>query len=101
MAFQCTLPGTADTRRTNNGRTTIPQGESQGYAKDQLGVKQGETKLLGVPWNKEEDAIQITFPALITSATKREVLGKIADVRSPRTSITHYPGAENTIQRSV
>ena len=84
MAFQCSLPGIADTRRTNNGsQPTIPQGESHSYAKDQLGVKQGETKLLSVPWNKEEDTIQITFSAPITNTTKRELLGKIAEIYDP------------------
>ena len=64
------------------GKPTIPQGESQSYAKDQLGVKQGETKLLGVPWNEEEDTIQINFPALITIAG-REVPGKITKIYDP------------------
>ena len=49
--------------QTTQGQPIIPQGERQSYAKDHLGVRQGETKLLGVPWNKEEDIIQITFPA--------------------------------------
>ena len=34
------------------GKPTIPQGESESYANYQLGVKQGETKELGIPWNK-------------------------------------------------
>ena len=46
--------------QTTQGQPIIPQGERQSYAKDHLGVRQGETKLLGVPWNKEEDTIQIT-----------------------------------------
>ena len=84
MAFQCSLPGIADTRRTNNGsQPSIPQGESQSYTKDQLGIKQGEKELLSVPWNKEEDTIQITFPAPITNTTKRELLGKIAKMYDP------------------
>ena len=70
MAFQCALPGTADTRRTNKGRTTNHP-------------RQGETKLLGVPWNKKKDTIQITFPGQITNATEREVLGKMAKIYDP------------------
>ena len=34
-------------------RPTTHQNENQSYAEDQLGVKQGETKLLGVPWTNE------------------------------------------------
>jgi len=66
--------------RRTEGQLTIPQGESQSYAKDQLRVKQRETKLLGVHWNKEEDTIQINFAAPIANATKREVLGEIAKI---------------------
>lgn len=62
---------------------TSHQIENQSYAKDQLGVKQGETRLLGVPWDKQEDTIQISFPAPIMKATKREVLGKIAKIYDP------------------
>ena len=31
------------------------------YAKEQLGVKPGETSLLGVPWDKEKDTIKVNF----------------------------------------
>ena len=69
--------------QTTEEQPTIPEDESQTYAKDQLGVKQGETKLVCVPWKKEEDTIQIIFPAPITNATKREVLGKNAKIYDP------------------
>ena len=39
-----------------------PDDGKQSYAKDQLGVKAGETKLLGLPWNKNKDTISVTFP---------------------------------------
>lgn len=65
---------------TMEERPTTHQNGSQSYAKDQLGVKQGETKLLGVPWDKREDTIQTSFPTPIMKATKREVLGKIAKI---------------------
>ena len=64
-------------------RPTSHQNENQSYAKNQLGVKQGETKLLGVPWDKREDTIQTSFPDPITKATKREVLRKIANIYNP------------------
>ena len=59
------------------------EGEVQTFAKDQLGVKGGETKLLGVPWNKAEDSIQVTFPGPTETITKREVLGKLAKIYDP------------------
>lgn len=83
-------------------RPTTHQNENQSYAKDQLGVKQGETKLLGVPWDKGEDTIQTSFPDLITKATKREVLGKIAKIYDPpKSSITNHSGREISLQSSV
>ena len=66
-----------------NVRPTTHQHENQSYAKDQLGVKQGETKLLGVPWDKRADTIQTSFPDPITKVTKGEVLGKIAKIYDP------------------
>lgn len=57
--------------------------EAQSYTKDQLGVKGGETKLLGVSWNKATDKIQISFPEAIENVTKREVLGKLAKIYDP------------------
>ena len=68
---------------TMEERPTTHQNENQSYAKDQLGVKQGETKLLGIPWDKREDTIRTSFPDPITKATKREVLGKIAKIYDP------------------
>ena len=55
----------------------------QSYAKDQMGVKKGETKLLGVPWNKSKDTIEVNFPAMTTKTTKREILGKLAKIYDP------------------
>ena len=37
--------------------------QESSYAKQQLGAKQGETRVLGMPWNKEEDTIAVTFPS--------------------------------------
>ena len=59
------------------------QNENQSYAKDQLGVKQGETKPLGVPWDKWKDTIQTSFPDPIMKATKRDIPGKITKIYDP------------------
>ena len=56
---------------------------SQSYAKCQMGVKIGETKLLGVPWNKTDDSIEVNFPGPVINVTKREVLGEIAKIYDP------------------
>ena len=58
-------------------------GENQSYAKQQLGVKEGETKLLGLTWNKDDDKIQVTILSETTSCTKRGILGKLARVYDP------------------
>lgn len=39
--------------------------------------------MLGVPWNKTLDRIQVIFPAPIEKLTKREVLGKLAKIYDP------------------
>ena len=57
--------------------------EEQSYAKEQLGVKKGETKLLGVPWNKIKDSIEVKFPNQPAVPTKRGMLGKIAKIYDP------------------
>ena len=56
---------------------------SQSFAKYYMGVKTGETKLLGVPWNKAVDAIVVAFPTQIFKVTKRKILRKIADINDP------------------
>ena len=53
------------------------------YAKEQLGVKPGETSLLGVPWDKEKDTIKVNFPDSLKEITKRNVLGNIAEIYDP------------------
>ena len=41
--------------------TATSDEESQRYAKQQLGIRKGESKLLGVPWDKEKDEIQVSW----------------------------------------
>jgi hypothetical protein len=49
----------------------------QSYAKQKLGVKRQQTKLLGVSWNKATDKIRVTFPDTSKdAATKRTVLSE-------------------------
>ena len=52
--------------------------DSQTYAKEQLEVKPNEAKLLGLPWEKVEDTLAVTFLGDWNEATKREVLKNFA-----------------------
>ena len=61
----------------------VPVDEQQSYAKQQLGVKEGETKTLGLPWNKREDLIAVTFPEEPVDVTKRGILRFLAAVYDP------------------
>ena len=44
--------------------------DSQAYAKEQLGLKTNEAKLLGPPWDKVEDTLVVTFSGDSHEATK-------------------------------
>ena len=61
----------------------VPVDEQPSYAKRQLGVKEGETKMLGLPWNKSEDTIAVTFPEEPVDVTKRGILTYLAAVYDP------------------
>ena len=51
-----------------------PIGEEQSYGKTQLGVKAGETKLLGLPWSKVDDENAVEFrKSGVLAPTKLEV----------------------------
>jgi len=64
-------------------KTGPPVDTDQSYAKEHLGVKKGETKLLGLPWNKEKDTIQVKFQTPLTAITKRGILGNLAKIYDP------------------
>ena len=56
-----------------------PSDESdQSFAKQQLGVGNDETKLMGLQWTKAEDTITVTFPECEEAPTKRIVLRTVA-----------------------
>ena len=44
--------------------------EDESYAKEQLGVKPGETKMLGLLWDKLKDTMAVIFPAAPPDVTK-------------------------------
>ena len=45
----------------------------QTYAKQQLGVKSDETKMLGIKWDKKKDKLNIEIPPPIQKITKRNI----------------------------
>ena len=55
----------------------------QSYAKQKLCVNPGETKLLGLPWDKRGDKIAVVFPDSPPDITKREMLRFLASVNDP------------------
>ena len=63
--------------------TTPTLDQEQSYAKEQLGAKQGETKLLGLPWIKREDTIAVKVSQPKAERMKREPLGVVARIYDP------------------
>ena len=80
--------------------TTMAE-EDQTYAKQQLGVKQGETKLLGLTWNKTRDNIQVTVPHEAAESTKRGILGKLAKIYDPLGLISPLTLTGKTLYREA
>ena len=58
------------------------------FAKQQLGAQSSESKVLGLPWDKELDTLTVTFPKDETPLTKRGVLRKLAKVYDPLGLVT-------------
>ena len=63
---------------------TVEREETETFAKQQLGVSNGDqASILGLPWNKEADIIGVNFPSDKTESTKRGILGKVAKIYDP------------------
>lgn len=60
--------------------TTPAEEQQQTYAKDQLGVKDYETKLLGLKWNKLEDKVKLAFLENEAQKTKSGILRLLASI---------------------
>ena len=73
----------------NSSRTQLECGNApfvdgqQSYAKHKLGVKEGESKMLGLLWDKTEDTLAVTFPEEPTDVTKKGILRFLASVYDP------------------
>eukprot|EP00794_Sanderia_malayensis_P007573 gene7573-biopygen6100 len=56
---------------------------NQSYAKEQLGVRADEVKMLGLTWNKTKDSLAVVFPSNQAEMTKRGILRSLASVYDP------------------
>ncbi|XP_078365845.1 uncharacterized protein LOC144650069 [Oculina patagonica] len=58
--------------------------EEETYAKEQLNVPRREgATLLGLPWNKENDTVGVSFPQGKADPSKRGILSKVARIYDP------------------
>ena len=55
----------------------------QSFAKEQFNAVQGESKLLGLGWNKAEDKLLVNFPSIPAVTTRRGILASLAKVYDP------------------
>ena len=69
------------------------------YVKQLLGVKEGESKMLGLLWNKIEDEIAVVFPEEPDDITKRGTLRW--SVRPTRYSFAFYTRGEVSVSTSM
>jgi hypothetical protein len=82
---------------TDNQPSSEPE---RSYSKEQLGVEKGETKLLGLAWDKRRDTIGVTFPDVQPAApTKRSILGAIAKIYDPLGLVSPVTLAGKTLYR--
>ena len=75
--------------------------ESQTFAKQQLNVKSGDSKLLGLAWDKISDTLTVTFPQESLSTTKRGILSKLARIYDPLGLVSPITVAGKMIYREV
>ena len=78
--------------------------DDESYAKEQLGIKPGETKMLGLPWDKLKDMMAVTFPAAPPDVTKRETLRFLASIYDQfmiRHCLPSFPCGEDFIPRHM
>ena len=71
------------------------------YAKQQLEVKLNETKMLGLPWNRDEDILAVEIPSAVKKLTKRTILQKLASIYDPLRIISPTKIIGKTIYRDI
>ena len=75
--------------------------EDQTYPRQQLGVKTGKTKLLGLTWDKNRDSTQITVRNEEAENTKRGILGKLAKIYDPLSLVSPLTLTRETLYREA
>lgn len=61
----------------------IASSAEQSYAKQTLGVKENESKILGSAWNKKDDTLAVNIQELNVEETKRGILKFLASIFDP------------------
>ena len=61
----------------------VSEEQQESYVKEQLLVKAGETKMLGMVWNKTNDTLGVTFPEPCEQVTNRGRLRSLASMFDP------------------
>ena len=81
---------------------TVEREETETFAKQQLGVSNGDqASILGLPWSKEADTIGVNFPSDKTESTKRGILGKVAKIYDPLGLVTPVTLTGKLLYRDV
>ena len=80
---------------------SVAHDQEQSYAKDLLGAKSGETKLLGLLWNKKEDTVVVSAPKQQFEPMKRGVLATIAKIYDPLGLVSPIILIEKMIYRDM
>ena len=66
-----------------NSKENAIHDDQSAFAKEQLGPRHTETKLLGLPWNKKEDTLCVDTVNKEPATTKRSALSQLASVYDP------------------
>lgn len=74
---------TSNVSELEDSRDGKERSDDLSFAKQQLGSQQNESKVLGLPWDKEMDTLTVNFPKSETATSKREVLRNLAKVYDP------------------
>ena len=79
------------------------QEEELSYAKQELGVGQDETAIVGVKWNKRDDQFKICLPEKDTDASKRGIIQYLASIYDPLaiSKQSSYASRKTSLQRCV
>ena len=71
------------------------------FAKQQSGSQQKESKVLGLPWDKDTDTLTVNFSKSENATTKREVLRNLAKVYDPLGLATPFALQGKLIYREI